>query len=376
MKTFAFVLTSTFAVALGLQPGAAQVTTLPAPTVVVYPFTVGGNANPDASGRMALLFATRLTQAGGLNVKPATPGIQRAQFLQFAKAQGADYYVTGYLTPLGDSVSLLDQVVSTYSGIVVWSNTTEIQTYADASGQADLIRDAILRHAGRTLAALDQPAPIPQSTPAPTSSNRAGQANLSGLFRRRSRATPAPRPAGSPPPAANPSPAPLRPRSVATRPPAPPPPPALVAGTKTVASSDTSGRPAIVVAVNGSASDADRSYAASALASAVAKAGLGGMLVGSRTTSEVPAHARELCAQNHATAIYGGNLSIDRVGAALTRASAANFELLRYDCGGTMTARELVQAQASGRAQTTVAIQRAVEKSLDAALHLAKTKHT
>jgi hypothetical protein len=344
---------------LACAPALAAVSTLPAPVVVVYPITVNGNADPESGGRLALLFATRLAEAGGITVKPATPGVQRTLFLQAAQSQGADYYVTGYLTPLGDSVSLVDQVVSTYSGIVVWSNSTEIKTYGEASGQADLMRDAILRHAGRTMAALDHPAPAPTSTPAPSASSNPNEANLTHLFSRKPKATPAP------PPAA------------ATHPPAPPPPP-LPAG-QTAASGAVAAaenHAAIVVAIGGQASDAELRYAATALSQAIAKAGLGGTLVASRTTSDLPAHAKELCVENRAAAIYGGTLSLQRVNGAFSHAASANFELIRYDCGGVVTAREQAQTQASGKSGTNVAIDRAVAKSLEAALRTPPTKRT
>jgi hypothetical protein len=133
------------------------------------------------------------------------------------------------------------------------------------------------------------------------------------------------------------------------------------------------GRSAIVVAVTGNAGETDRSYASTALASAVAKAGMGGLLVPSRTTGDAATMAKELCSAHRAGAIFGGMLSMQQVGAALTRAAEATFELVRYDCNGNVTTREQAQAKAMGRTRNTAAIDRAVEKSLDAALH-PKTK--
>ena len=115
-----------------------------------------------------MLFAQREWQhAAASRIKPATPVSPKAAFLEAARLRGADYYVTGYLTPLGDEVSLLIQVVSTYSGTVVWSTTTQVRTYAEAAGQSDIIRDAILRHAGRSLAALEATAAGTHLDPCP-----------------------------------------------------------------------------------------------------------------------------------------------------------------------------------------------------------------
>jgi hypothetical protein len=341
-------------------PAVAAINTLPPPVVVVYPLLSGGNADPQAGGRLAILFASRLSTAGGITVKPATPGTPRAQYLDAARALGADYYVTGYLTPLGDEVSLVDQLVSTYSGIVVWSNTAQVRTYDEAAGQANLLRDAILRHAGRTLAALDQPAPLPSTTSTPAGNS----GNLSHLFSKRPKPTPAP-----PKPAITPTPA---PKQVA----AAPAPSTAGARASAAPSSRTSAAPppvttgpvAIVVAIDGSADAKERSYAATALAAAVAKRGLGGALVTTSTTGEAPAHARELCSAHAASSILGGTLAVEHVGGAFFHGATADLELIRYDCTGQVAGRQRAQMQASGRSDTTVAIDRAIAKDLDAVL--------
>jgi len=374
-----FALLFGFAPCLVAAVASAAPSTLAAPVTVVYPFTVSGNADPEAGGRIAILFATELAQSGGITVKPATPGTDRTHYLQAAQALGADYYVTGYLTPLGDEVSLVDQIVSTYSGIVVWSNTTQIKTYAEASGQADLIRAAIIRHAGRTLAALDEPAAVPSSTPPPPSSPK-NSGNLSTLFSRKPKATPAPAaaPAASAAPSSGAAPLSAAPgpgAASATHPPAPPPPPRPSAAPQSLATLPQAGK-AIVVAVGGDADGSARSYASGALAAAIAKAGLGGALVASSTTGDLPTHAKDLCAAHSAAAIYGGTLSLQRQSGAFSQSASANFELVRYDCAGTITGRQRVAAQATGRSDTTVAIDRAIAKSLDATLHPPKTNGT
>jgi hypothetical protein len=169
---------------------------LPRPTIVVYPLTVNGSSvGKDAGSKLAIMLATQMADGGGVIVKPATPGTERTDYLTSARAQGADYYVAGYVTPIGDSVSVVEQVVSTETGIVVFSNTAQLQTYAEAAGQGDLIRIAILRHSGRNFEAFDAPPQQAQKTPAPVASS-APQANLSGLFKHRKKAAaPSPTPA-------------------------------------------------------------------------------------------------------------------------------------------------------------------------------------
>ncbi|MBD5656261.1 MAG: hypothetical protein IAI50_13940, partial [Candidatus Eremiobacteraeota bacterium] len=171
---------------LGATPSA-----YPAPIVVVYPLTQTGGTTADAGSNIAILLATKLGQLGGITVKPYTPGTQRPQYLENAIKEDADYYVTGFLTPLGSEISMISQVVSTHSGSVVYSTSVSASTYADAAGQADLLHDAILRHAGRGLAALDAPPPAPSSTPEP---DRSKGVDITKALRHRQRATPAPSP--------------------------------------------------------------------------------------------------------------------------------------------------------------------------------------
>jgi hypothetical protein len=117
------------------------------------------------------LLATRLQALGGLTVKPFTPGTVRADYLTAARGENADYYVTGFLAPIGSEVSLITQVVTTNSGLVVWSSTTTIRTYGDAGAQADPLHQAILAHAGRALSAI--PAQSAAATPQPATSDAA-----------------------------------------------------------------------------------------------------------------------------------------------------------------------------------------------------------
>lgn len=144
----------------------------PEPVVVVYPFTVSGSSGGSAVGsNIALLLATRLGELGGLTVKPFTPGTVRADYLTAARGENADYYVTGFLAPIGSEVSLITQVVTTTSGLVVWSSTTTIRTYGDANAQADPLHQAILAHAGRALSAI--PVQSAAATPQPATSDAA-----------------------------------------------------------------------------------------------------------------------------------------------------------------------------------------------------------
>ena len=156
----------------------ADTSAFPPPVVVVYPFTVSGTMDPEAGGNIAVLLSTRLASLGGITVKPYTPGTERHDFLIAAQRQNADYYVTGFVTPLGSEASLVTQVVSIYAGTVVWSNTTTLRTYADALAQSDGLRAAIVSHArpGRRQPRSPRRAMRPASTsPAPSAASTATQ---------------------------------------------------------------------------------------------------------------------------------------------------------------------------------------------------------
>lgn len=167
-----------------------------APVVVIYPLSYSqGTSTNETGATVSTVLAQKLAEAGGVVVRPYTPGTVRADYLTSALALHADYYVSGYLQPIGSDISMILQIVSTHSGSVVFSTTSTIRTYADAAAQADPLREAILRHAGRGLAALDAPPPEPAASTAPPVAQQG--VNLTQALRKRSRATPSPSPSPS-----------------------------------------------------------------------------------------------------------------------------------------------------------------------------------
>ena len=142
--------------------GAAGPLIVATPSVVVYPLIPNGTGlGTDAGPRIAITIATQISQLGGVEVKPAPPGIEQRDFLIQARQLGVDFYVTGYVTPLGGEASVVEQLVSAKSGAIVWSNTAQLSTYGDAVGQASLIRTAILSYAARAVASLQPVGPTP-----------------------------------------------------------------------------------------------------------------------------------------------------------------------------------------------------------------------
>ncbi len=175
-------------------------TPAPIPIVIVYPFDVSSDMKPDTGVRASQLFVAQMNAAGGIEAIEAPATVRRVDYLKYASGRNADYYVAGYMTPLGQGVSLVEQVVSSQSGAIVFGNTAQIESFEDAASQAITIHDGIIARERSLHAALS--ANEAQATPAPLPSN---QANLSGfaggLFRHRGRpvsaphATPAVKPA-------------------------------------------------------------------------------------------------------------------------------------------------------------------------------------
>jgi len=168
------------------------------PALVIYPFTVNGDADKKAGAKLAALFVAQIQNAGGVLVKPlpAKP-VVRTDYLTSAIRSGADYYVSGYLTPIGEQVALVEQIVSTSSGAIIWSNTAQLLTYGDASSQADDIRKAILGHAGRIQAQYRQQQALSTPTPGPAHGTSASIGSILGILHR-DRGRPAPKPSLAP----------------------------------------------------------------------------------------------------------------------------------------------------------------------------------
>ena len=144
------------------------------PSVIVYPFSASGaTLDREASSRLATVMAQEIGLTGQVTMLPPKPGIDRQDFLAEARAAGADYYVTGFASALGSGVALVEQVVSTLSGIVVYSNSAQVSNYREATSQGDILRDGILAHAARNLQSFSVSPAAPAATAAPAARSNA-----------------------------------------------------------------------------------------------------------------------------------------------------------------------------------------------------------
>lgn len=161
------------------------------PIVVVFPFGASSDISPGNGEKAADLFVQQMNSAGGIDTIGAPMSVQRSDYLKYAKSVNADYYVSGYMTPLGNGVSLVEQVVSTRSGTMVFGQTAQIQSFEDASAQAIAIHDGIAAQE-RNLREQYQAAQA-TATATPMANNQAnigkGIADIAGLFKHKGKAT-------------------------------------------------------------------------------------------------------------------------------------------------------------------------------------------
>jgi hypothetical protein len=328
--------------------GAAELG-LAAPIVVVYPLTATGDVgSPQTGANIATALANKLASLGGITVKPFVSGTTRQQFLTAALSENADYYITGYLTPLGSEVSVLEQVVSTRSGSIVYSTTAFAKTYADAIGPADNLREAILHHAGRGMASLDAPPPSPSAEPIV---NSGGNVNIMKAFSRKRKATPSATGSPAPAPQAAASPAPAAQAASATVAPTPAARVALAAPTAHVPAAARQ----LVIATAGSADPVVRDYASHSLSSALSAKGIANSLL-PVNASDVAAHAGDLCGASAAAGFYATTLAIEPAAGKHAHGPSVRLDVTAYDCRGTATGHETGTASSGSHGTVASAI--------------------
>lgn len=167
------------------------------PTVLIYPFDAAGGLDAKVGTQVATIFSKEFTTAGKVNVLPVPSGILRADLLTNALAHKADYYITGYVTPIGDSLSVVVQVVSVQSGVIVFAQTAQVYGVNDARSVALDAHDAVLQLSGTSVSVTT----TESATAAPSAAATNGaQFSLGHLFSHRGRtaAPVTPRPSAKP----------------------------------------------------------------------------------------------------------------------------------------------------------------------------------
>lgn len=169
------------------------------PVVVVFPFQPNGAVPNQLGTQIAMVLAQHIADGGEITVKPPPPGSTPQSYQHDAQGLGAGFYISGYVTPFGNYISIVEYVVSVRTGTIIYSSNAEASNVNDVVSQADTLKRAVLGLAAVAAAPEAAPAPTPAPSPAPPKRGRGA--------RRTSAATPAPTaPAPTAAPAAVPTP--------------------------------------------------------------------------------------------------------------------------------------------------------------------------
>ncbi len=170
------------------------------PVVLVYPFDAPSDLDPRYGTAIAQIYSQVITQTGGIKVLPIPKDIARVDYQKYARVQHADYYISGYIQPIGQTAAIVSQVVDVTSGIVRYSTTTDISDVNDVASQALTARQVVLAYSGVGRTDIN---PGPANTPTPSSTSGASTSltNVLGdLFshKPKTKATSTPVPAATP----------------------------------------------------------------------------------------------------------------------------------------------------------------------------------
>jgi TolB-like protein len=134
------------------------------PTVLIYPFETPSDLDAKYGTAIANIYGTVLTQAGGVIVLAVPSSIKREDYETYARIHKADYYISGFIQPIGGNAAIVTQVVDVSSEISVYSTTTQVANVQDIASQALNARTVIREASG-----IDRPQlqTANASTPAP-----------------------------------------------------------------------------------------------------------------------------------------------------------------------------------------------------------------
>jgi TolB-like protein len=157
------------ALAAAVSVAGAQVSIGSKPVLIVYPFQVGPGLAATAGNDFAVKMGESVARTGGITVSPNPVGVAQQDFLTNAKVANADYYLTGYISPIGGTVTVIEQLVSVRTGTIVWSNSAQVLTQADMDAQADQLHTVLVAYASRGYFSLGLRG---AATPEPTKTDR------------------------------------------------------------------------------------------------------------------------------------------------------------------------------------------------------------
>lgn len=118
------------------------------PTVLIYPFDTASGMDSKLGRQVAQLFSQEFLTLGHVSVLPVPSGVQRSQFLNNARTHSADYYISGYLTPIGAGAAIVVQVVSVQSGVIIDAQSAQLYGVNDAVSVALNIHERMMQYSG------------------------------------------------------------------------------------------------------------------------------------------------------------------------------------------------------------------------------------
>ncbi|TAM58934.1 hypothetical protein EPN52_09875 [bacterium] len=135
------------------------------PVLVVFPFQPQGSVAPKVGEQISLVLAQSIADGGGVTVKAPPPTSTKETFQQDARTLGAAYYISGYVTPFGNQLSLVEYVVSVRTGTIIYSATAQAANVSDVQTQAYTLRKALLELASHDSGVDTAAAPAPSAAP-------------------------------------------------------------------------------------------------------------------------------------------------------------------------------------------------------------------
>jgi TolB-like protein len=178
-----------------IKPAATLPPAFGTPNVVVFPFQSPSDLDAKYGNDVAKIYVQTLKGTGTINVLPVPSNVKPEDYYSYARSQHADYYVSGYVQPIGGEASVVAHVVDVANDIMVYSATTMISSVPDVAAQALTARGVILQSAGVDTGKV-APSSAPTAAPAATSGSSISLNKVLDVFKGSKKtaaaATPAP----------------------------------------------------------------------------------------------------------------------------------------------------------------------------------------
>lgn len=139
------------------------------PIVMIFPFETPSDLDPKYGNAIANIYAQVMAQSNEVTVLAIPPVIKREDYQTYAHIHHADYYVSGYIQPIGSGAAIVAQVVDVSSDISVYSATTQVTDVQDIGSQALSALEVIRQAAGIDRPQIETADATPQPQPSATS---------------------------------------------------------------------------------------------------------------------------------------------------------------------------------------------------------------